>query len=504
MSEPAPVLPTWRQRFWANTTSSYVYLVVRLAVGLLVFRLLFNAFPAADFGFWTVLWSVLGFGIIIDLGFGTTVQRATARFLAKDVDAEHLNRLVATIFAVFLGLGLVFFAGAMAVREPVLERLGLPAGDLDRYRTAYRDFFLGLIPLLPLGLLPEILRGLHRSALINWLSAINSLAVYGCAVVALAAGWGLVDLMRLVVVLQLVPNAIALLAVHRLIPTFSLAPRWWSLSALREQLRFSLASYAIACSAAALAALDNLLMTALFGLLAVPTYVAGAKVADLLTQTVRQLYGALPAAAAEMHARGDRAQVAQLLLLGYRLTWVVATPLYVLALLHLDPLLHVLTGVAQASPQSRTVGMLLLTGAWAGAVVGGCGRRLLLLCGHHRAMMVIALVHLGAAVVLGAGLGWWMGPSGVALGSVLAGLLAGALPVVPLVMRTSGLDAREVLRVIGGDLATFGLAFALPTAACGWWWPSDSTTTLPGMLARGAVCVLPMALFVRRLRGKGR
>jgi O-antigen/teichoic acid export membrane protein len=494
----------WQQRFWANTGSSYVNLVVRLAAGLLIFRLMFGAFSPVDFGFWTVLWSILGFGTLVDFGFGVTIQRATARYLAGEVGVEHLNRLAATVFAMLMGFGGLLFLGAMLVRERVLGGMDLPLDGMGMYQAAYRDFFIGLIPFMPLGMIPEVLRGLHRSAIINWLGALTSLLAIGLVSLALHLGWDLLGILRLVVFLQLLPHLISTIAVHRLVPGFSLAPRWWSRSALFDQFTFSMSSYVISCSNVVLNALDNLLITAFYGLLMVPSYVAGGKVADLLSQTVKQLYGALPAAVAEMHARGDRAQVRAVLVMGYRLTWVVGTPLYVLGMIHLDLLLRILTGMKEATPLSHTVGALLLTSIWASAVVGGCGRRLLLLCDHHRAMMLIACGHLISGLLLGAGLGWWLGPWGVALGTLLAGVLAGSLPVIPLVLREAGLTLREAAGILLADVLTFGLAFAVPTLACAWWWPTDATTGIPGLLARGLLCIAPMGLFARRLRTMSR
>ena len=66
----------WQRRFWTTTASGYVSLVTRMVLGLVLFRVMFETFTDAQFGFWALLWSLFGYGILLDFGFGFTAQKA--------------------------------------------------------------------------------------------------------------------------------------------------------------------------------------------------------------------------------------------------------------------------------------------------------------------------------------------------------------------------------------------------------------------------------------------
>lgn len=53
-----------------NLVSQYVLLAFRMVRGLVVFRLLYTGLSKEEFGYWAVMWSVFGYGILLDFGFG--------------------------------------------------------------------------------------------------------------------------------------------------------------------------------------------------------------------------------------------------------------------------------------------------------------------------------------------------------------------------------------------------------------------------------------------------
>jgi hypothetical protein len=64
----------WQRRFWSTTASGSIGFVTRMLLGLGLFRLMFQNFSGAEFGFWALSWSLFGYGILLDFGFGFTAQ----------------------------------------------------------------------------------------------------------------------------------------------------------------------------------------------------------------------------------------------------------------------------------------------------------------------------------------------------------------------------------------------------------------------------------------------
>ena len=50
-----------------SALSGYVRLVVRMILGLVTFRMLYQGLSAEQFGFWSLLWAIFGYGILLDI-----------------------------------------------------------------------------------------------------------------------------------------------------------------------------------------------------------------------------------------------------------------------------------------------------------------------------------------------------------------------------------------------------------------------------------------------------
>ena len=69
----------WRKHFWRNTATNYLGVVTRIGSGLVLFRLLFQHMDHEQFGYYSLLWSLFGYAILLDFGLGVAVQKAVAR-----------------------------------------------------------------------------------------------------------------------------------------------------------------------------------------------------------------------------------------------------------------------------------------------------------------------------------------------------------------------------------------------------------------------------------------
>src|ERR1051325_10670926 len=94
------------RRICRNSISNYVYLVVRSALGLVLFRIIINSLTAEEFGFWGTIWSILGYGILLDFGFGFTAQKRVAELCVKR-DWNCLSRVLSTIFYTYVVVALL-------------------------------------------------------------------------------------------------------------------------------------------------------------------------------------------------------------------------------------------------------------------------------------------------------------------------------------------------------------------------------------------------------------
>src|SRR4051812_36433540 len=97
------------RNIWRNSISNYVCTFIRMAAGLLMFRMLYQHLTHEEFGFWALLWSVFGYGILLDFGFGFTAEKRVAE-LSVHQEWDRLSSILSTIFFLYLGVGLVIIA----------------------------------------------------------------------------------------------------------------------------------------------------------------------------------------------------------------------------------------------------------------------------------------------------------------------------------------------------------------------------------------------------------
>src|ERR1051325_4413735 len=119
------------RRICRNSISNYVYLVVRSALGLVLFRIIINSLTAEEFGFWGTIWSILGYGILLDFGFGFTAQKRVAELSAHQ-RWDELSKVLSTIFFCYVVIAIFLIAFGVSLSpyliklfriDPINERL---------------------------------------------------------------------------------------------------------------------------------------------------------------------------------------------------------------------------------------------------------------------------------------------------------------------------------------------------------------------------------------------
>ncbi len=490
--------PEWKRRFWANTGSSYVQMLLRLVLGLILFRALFSSLSEEAFGFWSLLWSLFGYGILLDFGFGFTAQKAVAEKTAQG-DTEGLNRLLATIFWTFIGLAVLLAVVFLSIRPYFLEAVSVSPDDWQPFGKAYLIFFVGMALTFPLGLFPEILRGKQRIDLANWVGVANTLLHFAAIITALSLDCSFPVLMAISIISSLIPNAFAAFFAFRLLPKLSLKPGFFEWSSVKAQMGFSIAAYLITFSNLIMAKSDQMVISLTVGVAAVAIYQAGFKMGEMLNMFSVQLQSALSPAAAHLKASGDEAGLRELLLRSSRLTFVAVTPAYVLSAVYLDGLIRLLTGLETVPPEAFWVGQALLLAIYSSQLTNSCTKRILMMSGHEKALLKLSLLDAGCNVAISLALVFPLGILGVALGTLIPTVLVGWLLVIPLTLRSVELGAGEFLRFhTRGTVFPLG-GFALVLIVLLIIAPMPPEGGLLDLAWRGALAGAPWLWYVKNL-----
>ena len=437
-----------KRHIYRNSLSNYSFLVVRLGLGAVLFRLIFQELPKEDFGFWSVLWSMLGYGILLDFGFGFTAQKRVAELCVKR-DWGCLSRVLSTIFYSYVIVALVIIVGGWFAAPLIVGSLKISPENLERYTVALRVFLVGVGFAFPLGIFPEMLRGQQRIFLANNLQLASYILSVVFILFALANEWSLIWLFVFSLGGTLLGDFLCGFAAMKRMPKVVISPALFSRGMIRETARFSIYAYITTLTTVILTRTDQIVISAGLAVAAVAIYQAGAKVAEMFSGFALQIAETLSPAAAHFHAKGSRAELRSLLIKGTRFTVLLATPLYLGCAFFLPALLRLLTGESLAGTETYWVGHVLLLWTYMTVLTQSVSKRIFMMCGHEKRLMWLgvgeAAMNLGLSVAF---IFMFKNVVSVAVGSLLASCFFGWLFLWPWAAKEAGIGSWQLARAV--------------------------------------------------------
>lgn len=421
-----------------NAISNYVRTAVAMVVGLVTFRLLYQHFSHEEFGFWSLLWSVFGYGILLDFGFGFAAQKKVAELSVKQ-DWPELSRVLSSILVFYVGIA-IFVALSVFLASPwLIQWFGVSALRAEEFRLVMVVFFVGIGLSFPMGIFPEILRGQQRISLANNLITLAILTRLILILLALWLKWSFLTIMLIALGSALAPDALAGFFALQKLPHVRIRLSLFAFGSMRDTVKFSLFAYLGTATNLVLAKTDQIVITTTLGVAAIALYQAGAKVGEMFRDFTRQVQDTLSPAAAHLHAGGNHRALRELLIQGTRWSVMIATPLYLLCVFYLDELLQLLTGDPSLSPETWLVGQVLLFWYYTSILTHSVSKRVFMMTGHERKLMWLGVGEALANLVVSIALVLhWKSVTAVAVGSLIPTLWFGWIHLWPWMARESG------------------------------------------------------------------
>jgi len=471
-----------------GTVTGYVLVLVRILTGLVTFRLAYGALDARELGFYAVVWSLLSLLGLFDFGGGYTLQRLAGALAGRtDGEAQQQRR---EAFSTVLGLsGLVTLGLGLVATVAVV--VGGMAGWLPSdLRPALIVFLMTVLAAFPFGSCKEVLRGRQ----LHW---VCNLVDLGCALVGVSAVWFTVRAGGGLVALVAVGGGMTLLNNLLYLGLATVDRDWrtaWSMISVaraRSLASFSLATWTISLLNVLLRC-DQAVIGVVGSLAQVATYAPGTRVQNLVMQATGQVLGPLAPVTAGADAEPDpllrRRRLAALYLVSQRWSALLTVPVALPVLIHPEPLLRLLTGLADISPTMSLCARLLVVQALVVRLCADPAKQLLVLSGRHWLLAWLTVVEVGLGLGGGALLVWWTA-SPVAMAGTLAAVSAGAglLIAVPAACFQTGIDASRAGRELVAPVLG---AVAAPVLVGLWWWWRPAGDHLPGLALEGLSVVL--------------
>ncbi len=490
----------WKRRYVFNTISAYATFVLRVGLGLVLFRLLFSRFDNVEFGFWALLWSLFGFAALVDFGLGLSVQKAVAQ-QADAKDFSGLSPLLSSVFWAFAGIGVGMFLLSIPARPLMFAAIHVPPEYVAEFSRAWFVFFAGMALILPTGLFPVMLEGMQRMDLANWFRIGTTIIHFCCMLWAISSDQSFAMIMFISAIAGSAPNLIAGSTVLKKMRGLSLSPRHFGLHHIKGQLAFSISAYLITCSTLVLTRTDQAVVATVVSISAVAIYQAGYKIGEMLIFFSQQISRAVTPAAAFLSGRNNTKELRELLLRTSRLMFLIVTPCYLISAFYLDALIRLLTGLEEVPREAWLVGQILLLAVFNSQITSGCARNVLVMSGHEKLLLKITMGQAIANLVLSVAFAFRFGIVGVATATLITSLLFNWGWLMPKLFQFTEM---KPLRYIGYHASAAGLpfgVFALAAALILLLAPMSPESTFIDLAWRGLLILGPcMVLNLRRFK----
>jgi O-antigen/teichoic acid export membrane protein/glycosyltransferase involved in cell wall biosynthesis len=429
------------ERLGRGVVVNYVTVAMIAIATLVTTPILLHHLGVAQYGVFVVAGSTVAYLELLELGFGT----ATTKLVAEDAERgpEAVVRTLNTNIAVLSVMGLVAIVIGLGIARFVPEWLNIPPSLDGRARLAFAIMAVALSISIPFDAFGG---GLVAFGRLDLLSESNLVRAVGAAVggaAAAAAGADVVVVTTVGACCGVATHYLRWRMLKRLVPNLRLSPRLVERWRLRRTSALSGWFLLRDATEVVINRLDVVVVGAVLGIRAAAVYSIGLKLAQLGIRALQPFSQLFFPRAAGLHAQGDTAGLASLLVDGTRVSLAVCMPVMLGLALLADPAIKAWVGPHYPDAVGVLIVLSIANGlsaitetAW--WMLGGAG--------HIRATSLVSMVEAILNLALSVVLAKQLGPIGVAYGTLI-GIVATRLPVAFLLAaRSTELRLLDILR----------------------------------------------------------
>ncbi len=506
-------MTTFPVRYRRNVVSTYATTIVLAVVGLVMTPLLARELGREGYGIWVLVASFALYLELLEFGFGKATPKFVAEYEARH-DERGLRATIATAFWILACFGAVAAVLGAVVAAVFPSLFGVSAEFATAAQILIVLILVDLSISIPADTFGGVLAGLQRFYLINTTLIVVAVAQAIGWTIVLLTGGGLVELGIVTVALSLCGQFARYLLARRYVPRASISPRLIDRRLARRFTGVSGWFFVLDISKVALVRLDTVVVGLAVGVGAAGVYAVGQRLTLALEQLVEPLTKAFFPHSSALTVDEDHEGLRRSLVVGTRLSLAIAAPIALTLAFLAGPLLDLWLGAGSGFGGAAIV-VVLLAAAVSIAALTRTGMLMLQGAGHVR---VPALITAGEALlnlVLSVILAREMGLAGVALGTLIAVVVANLGGFYPYMCRQFGVRVGELSAtlarahlpaLLAGGLVGLGIVSLEPVGlvvlACA---PAIAgsyaavfwlTGTTPGERRQ-------IAALARRLRGRG-
>ena len=375
-----------------NTVTNYLVMLIRFFQGLIVTRWLIGFLGDSGYGLWMLLWSFFGYAILVDFGFGIAGQKYTSQELFKR-DIRHYNNIISMIFTFHALMTLLIVAGVFVVSSFFLENL-LNVHDpvqLAYCRKCFLVFSLGVAAIFPLSVLNEVLIGLHKIYVNNYILTVGRIfELFGFLTILKLKG-GLFGIICYEVGVLCAERIAVWYYAARSIPGFRLRLHLFDPVVFREVFGFSSGTYFISMARLLRVQTRNPIISKYCGLGAVGIFNLSGRLSSLCNQAIGQYNNNVRPVTAQLFHRGRFRMLRTFIVKSMQWNMFMCCLIVIPAIFLRDEAITALFK-KEVTPLIHTLSLLFLLGSFSGLVFTQIPSSVLLMCEKHHLMALTSMI----------------------------------------------------------------------------------------------------------------
>ena len=276
----------------------------------------------SSYGIYALVSTVIGYFSLLDLGLGNAVVKYVAEYSGKD--RRHTEEVVGVALSVFLAAGVIGILIILSIaRVLATSILKIPAELVDTAYQAFCAASLGFFLTMLLTLFTAITNGLSRYDISSSAMAVMGVATTVGAVLLLRAGFSLIHLVWLNVLIPLAVVVFYFIMVRRLLPGISFRLRL-NRQTLKQILHFGMFAMLSRVTDVISSQVNLLIIGAILGVAAVTYYVIPFTILSRLTNLLCRIGMVIFPAISELQGQNRHDTIRELYLTASRIIFSFA------------------------------------------------------------------------------------------------------------------------------------------------------------------------------------
>ena len=435
-----------RKTLFKNTLTNYIVLGWRMVTAVFVTRFLFLGLGAEYYGFWALLWTIFGYSLLLDFGFGVSVQKYTAEVsVTKEMD--EYNKLITAVIGTYLLIAAIIILITISV-SPFLDHiLSIEnSSNILYYKKVFLIFGIGAALVFPTGIFPEILVGLNRTDLKNSVLfitvTVNFIGIY----VIYMTGYSLLALTIFSVTVNLISNIFMIALVFKNFPGFNLKFNYFKWEYVRKMGSFSLFAYIYAISVVIIFRTDRTVLGIMLGMQAVAIYQIGTRLSEMMQQLTTQFQKSLAPVTVSLYKSNEKEKFKWVLMRSARVTLFVSSIFFILFFILEKQIMFIWLKVDDSN--SDVIARVMLVSIFLTVVFKSPFLKSMQMAGKHKFVAYSSIIEGAVNIVLSVILVKRIGVAGVAYGTILPSAIMSMFIFFPVAARFTGIKTSYYLRKV--------------------------------------------------------